>query len=149
MSKPSHQCMKDTTLIEWVWVCFRKEFWMTCWSPLMQDVFVINTRHHDFSQRRYSASPAKWIISLFSPLFILWMLTINILWSTRLSPLQKRKEKNNKARRRSSLYHFQAVDTVLSSHPVLFCGCLRQLLALEMKDACLAAFKDLHNSECH
>lgn len=42
----------------------------------------------------------------------------------------------------SSLFHFQAVDTVWSSHPVLFSGCLRQLLAVEMKDACLAAFKD-------
>lgn len=41
------------------------------------------------------------------------------------------------------------MDTVRFSHPVLFPGYLRQLLALEMKDACLAAFKDLHNSECH
>lgn len=46
-------------------------------------------------------------------------------------------------------FHFQAVDTVWSSHPVPVSGCIRQLPALEMKDACLAAFKDSHYSECH
>lgn len=37
--------LETTSLIKLVQVCFRNEFWMTCWSPLMQDIFVINTRH--------------------------------------------------------------------------------------------------------
>lgn len=75
---------------------------------------------------------------------------LTVLWSKCPSPSKKWKEKKfDKATLQSSLFHSRAVDIVCSSHPVLFSGCLRQLPALEMKDACLATFKDSHNSECH
>lgn len=51
----------------------------------------------------------------------------------------------------SSVFHFPALDTASPSpsHSVLFFFCTRQLLVFEMKDTCLAAFKESQNSESH
>lgn len=49
----------------------------------------------------------------------------------------------------SSLFHLWALDTACRSHFVLFSLCTRRLLLFEMKDACLAAFKESRNSESH
>ena len=48
-----------------------------------------------------------------------------------------------------SLFHFQAQDAAFLCHFVLFSFCTRQLLVFEMKDTCLAVFKESQNSKSH
>lgn len=74
-----------------------------------------------------------------------WLL---IFYQVHVFHFKKReREEITKPLRNLHFFHFQSVDRVSSSHSVPVLPLYR--LALEMKDACLAAFKDSHNSECH
>lgn len=46
-------------------------------------------------------------------------------------------------------FQFQARDTTILSYFALFSFCMRQLLLFEMKDMCLAVFKESQNSKSH
>lgn len=110
----------ETSLIELVRVRFTNKFWMNGWIPLMQAVLVNHTRRVAATFHN-EASPAKWIISLFSPLFLLRMFAwLLILYAVHVFHLKERKEKKGQGYPANFTFSFPSCGfcLVLSSSAV-------------------------------